>query len=130
MEQVEIDGDWWLFDPHELLRFNIDLTNTNGDAYKEQYWKAVQLGKSQKLRIFTEMKARRLIREIVESYVETGFPYIFFKDAANRLHHGSGQVYSANLCMDGDTMLLTEQGNRTMTEVTGKVVKAWNGSCK
>lgn len=127
MEQVEVDGDWWLFDPHELLRHSIDLTNTNGDQYKEQYWKAVELGKSKQLRIFTEMKARRLIREIVESYVETGFPYIFFKDAANRLHHGSGQVYSANLCMDGTTMILTENGNRTMREVTGKVVKAWNG---
>lgn len=128
MEQVEEDGDWFLFDPHELLTHGIDLTNTNGDQYREQYWKSVELGKNGKLRVFREMKARRLIREIVESYVETGFPYIFFKDAANRLHHGSGQVYSANLCMEGPTMMLTSRGNRRLDEIEGRVIKAWNGN--
>ena len=123
------DDEWHLFDPAELLRYHdVDIVNTNGSEYEDNYDAAVAMGKAGKLDTFKTVRAMHLVKEVIKCWVETGFPYIFFKSAANREQIGSGQVYSANLCVSGDTRVLTRRGNLPIAGLEGELVEAWNGN--
>lgn len=128
METALNGGVWYMFDPAELIRYHgVDLINSNGEVYAAEYERAVELGLAGKLNTFKQEKAMLLVKEIIKCWVETGFPYIFFKSAANKHRIGSGQVYSANLCVDGGTRLLTKEGNIPIADLEGELVQAWNG---
>ena len=75
MECVQADGDWCLFDPDECPR----LAETHNDDYRALYKKYESEGRERK-----KVKARMIWKNIVDSQIETGTPYILFKDAANR----------------------------------------------
>ena len=93
MEQVEKDGEWYLMCPDECKGLN----ETFGDEYKELYWKYVEEGKYRK-----QIKARMLMERIMDSQLETGTPYIGYKDNVNRKTNQSniGIIKSSNLCIE------------------------------
>jgi ribonucleoside-diphosphate reductase alpha subunit len=93
MKQVEIDGDWYLLSSDECP----GLENVYGDDYETLYWKYVADGK---FRI--KISARKLWQTIMESQIETGMPYILYKDAINKKcnQKNLGTIKSSNLCAE------------------------------
>ena len=93
MKRVEQGADWTLMCPNECP----GLCDTWGDEFEALYEKYEQQGKGRKT-----MKAQDLWFHILESQIETGTPYILFKDAANRKSNQQnlGTIKSSNLCTE------------------------------
>lgn len=98
MERVDLDEDWSLMCPHECP----GLTETYGQEFKDLYISYESEGRFKKV-----IKAREVWNKILESQIETGTPYILYKDSINEKSNQSniGVVRSSNLCLDGDTMV-------------------------
>jgi len=79
------------------------------------------------------VKARKIWETLLETRALTGEPYIFKIDTANRALPQAQKdlgltVKGGNLCVSGDTMLLTEEfGNRRIDSLVGEDVHVWNG---
>lgn len=100
MKRVEENKSWTLFDPYEVKKkYNIELCELYGDEFEELYNK---LEEDFDLKIVKKISARELLKEIMKTQIETGMPYIFFKDTANRMNHNShsGMIGNGNLCME------------------------------
>jgi ribonucleoside-diphosphate reductase alpha chain len=93
MKQVKDDGDWYLFCPHE----SPGLNESHSKEFEKRYNNYVAAGKYRR-----KIKARTLWTRIIESQVETGTPYMLFKDAANSKSNQQnlGTIQSSNLCTE------------------------------
>ncbi len=93
MKRVEEDGDWTLMCPHECP----GLYDSYGEEFEALYTKYEQEGKGRKT-----IKARDLWNAILESQIETGTPYMMYKDAANKKSNQQnlGTIRSSNLCTE------------------------------
>ena len=93
MERVEADGEWTLMCPNECP----GLPDVYGEKFEELYKKYESEGKGRKT-----IKARQLWEEILESQIETGTPYMLYKDAANSKSNQKnlGTIRSSNLCTE------------------------------
>ena len=93
MEQVKCDGEWSLFCPDVCP----GLADCYGDKFKELYNGYVNAGKAIKT-----IKARTLWFAILDSQMETGTPYLLYKDAANNKSNQKnlGTIKSSNLCTE------------------------------
>jgi len=93
MERVDADADWSLLDPDECP----GLSDAYGDEFKALYEGYEAAGKARKV-----VKARDLWRKIIESQIETGTPYMLYKDSINRKNNQSnvGTIRSSNLCSE------------------------------
>lgn len=100
MRRVEENSSWTLFDPYEIRKnYDIELCELYGVEFETLYTK---LESDEKLLIKRVVNARELFKSIMKSQIETGMPYIFFKDSANRMNHNnhSGNIGNGNLCME------------------------------
>ncbi len=75
----------------------------------------------------TFVKARDLMFAIVHHRVSTGRLYLFRPDIANKHTPFKEKIYSSNLCVSGDTLLLTSKGNIRIADHVGEEVEVWNG---
>lgn len=93
MERVKDNAEWSLFCPNECP----GLYDTYGGEFEALYHKYEQEGKARKT-----VKAQDLWFAILESQIETGTPYILYKDAANRKSNQKnlGTIRSSNLCTE------------------------------
>ena len=93
MERVEQNGDWTLFDPAEAP----NLSDVYGEKFEKLYTKYEKEGRGRKT-----IKARDLFHKIMESQIETGTPYMLYKDAANEKSNQKnlGTIKSSNLCTE------------------------------
>lgn len=93
MKRVEADGDWTLFCPNEAP----GLSDVWGDAFEELYTKYEKEGRGRKT-----VSAQKLWFKILDSQMETGTPYLLYKDAANRKSNQQnlGTIKSSNLCTE------------------------------
>jgi ribonucleoside-diphosphate reductase alpha chain len=93
MRRVEADEDWTLFCPNECP----DLFNTWGEDFEKLYETYERDGKGRKT-----VKAQHLWNAIIESQIETGVPYMLYKDSANRKSNQQnlGTIKSSNLCCE------------------------------
>jgi len=93
MERVDLDEDWSLMCPHECS----ELTETYGDEFRKLYVKYESEGKAKRV-----LKARDVWNKILESQIETGTPYILYKDSINEKSNQSniGIIRSSNLCAE------------------------------
>nr|WP_298995780.1 ribonucleoside-diphosphate reductase subunit alpha [uncultured Allomuricauda sp.] len=93
MKRVEADAEWTLMCPNECP----DLFNTHSEDFDALYLKYESEGKGRKT-----IKARELWEKILESQIETGTPYMLYKDAANRKSNQKnlGTIRSSNLCTE------------------------------
>ena len=93
MRRVEADAEWSLFDPCECPR----LDETWGCEFDELYRAYERAGKARRT-----VRARDVWLAVVESQVETGMPYMCYKDHANRKsnHQHLGTVRTSNVCTE------------------------------
>ena len=97
MKRVEEDGNWTLFSP-EAVPGLIDAYDTpETKAFTELYEKYESEGKGLKT-----IKARELWEKVLTSQIETGTPYMLYKDAANYKSNQKnlGTIKSSNLCTE------------------------------
>ena len=93
MKRVQEDTTWTLMCPNECP----GLYDVYGEEFEAMYTNYEQLGKGRKT-----IKARELWEKILESQIETGTPYMLYKDAANRKSNQKnlGTIRSSNLCTE------------------------------
>ena len=93
MKRVKEEGSWTLMCPDECP----GLHDSCGDEFEKLYTKYELEGKGRKT-----IKARDLWFSILESQIETGVPYLLFKDACNRKSNQQnlGTIKSSNLCTE------------------------------
>lgn len=113
MRQVKKRGDWYLFDPHEIkqvMGFSLEdfydkkklgekeKPNPIDHAWTYHYYLCVDNNELSKIRIPAIEIAKRFMR----AQLETGLPYMFYRDTANRNNPNShcGMIYSSNLCTE------------------------------
>ena len=93
MKRVQENGDWTLMCPNECP----GLPEVHSEEFEALYTKYESEGKGRK-----SIKARELWEKILESQIETGTPYMLYKDAANRKSNQKnlGTIKSSNLCTE------------------------------
>ena len=97
MEKLINNEDWYLFCPNDIEKAGLKpLHETWGDEFVEMYNKAVELG------IGYKANAKTIWDAIIKSQVESGRPYVFFKDNANRknMQRNIGVIKQSNLCIE------------------------------
>lgn len=100
MERVKSGEDWTLVDPYEIRKlYGVELCELYGAKFEEVY---ERVEREEKIQLKKKMKARDLFKAMMKSQLETGMPYIFFKDRANERNHNSheGMIGNGNLCME------------------------------
>jgi ribonucleoside-diphosphate reductase alpha chain len=93
MKRVEADGEWSLFCPNEAP----GLHECHGEAFEKLYTQYEAEGRARKT-----IKAQELWFAILDSQIETGTPYMLYKDAANNKSNQQnlGTIKSSNLCTE------------------------------
>lgn len=93
MKRVEENGDWSLFCPNEAP----GLHECWGEEFEKLYAEYEQEGRARKV-----VKAQELWFSILDAQIETGTPYLLYKDAANRKSNQQnlGTIKSSNLCTE------------------------------
>lgn len=100
MERVEKNLEWTLLDPYEIrMKYSVELCELYGEEFEEKY---LEIEKDRDITLKKVVKARELFKEIMKTQIETGMPYIFFKDRANLMNHNNhvGMIGNGNLCME------------------------------
>lgn len=133
MRQVRKRGDWFLFDPHKIeqvMGFRLEdyydeeklekgeTPDPNQHAWTYRYYQCVDNNELPKKRI----PAIELMKKIMQVQLETGVPYMFYRDTVNRdnPNKDKGMIYSSNLC--------TEIGqNQSPTSVVQEYLEDDNG---
>jgi len=120
MKKVELNSDWSLFDPNECS----GLDEVYGEKYEELYMKYESENKARKT-----LPARKIWNYILTSQIETGTPYILYKDNINNKSNqmNVGTITNSNLCVIGTTKILTDKGYIPIKDLVGKNVNIWNG---
>ena len=93
MKRVEENGEWSLFCPNEAP----GLAEVYGEEFERLYEKYEREGRARRT-----VKAQDLWFEVLESQIETGTPYMLYKDAANKKSNQKnlGTIKSSNLCTE------------------------------
>jgi ribonucleoside-diphosphate reductase alpha chain len=93
MTRVDLDEDWSLMCPHECP----GLTETWGKEFNDLYIKYESEGRYKK-----KVKAREVWNKVLESQIETGTPYVLYKDSINEKSNQAniGLIRSSNLCAE------------------------------
>lgn len=93
MKRVEEDEEWTLMCPNECP----NLYNVHSEEFESLYTRYEAEGKGRKT-----IRARELWEKVLESQIETGTPYMLYKDAANRKSNQKnlGTIRSSNLCTE------------------------------
>ena len=128
MKRVKSGQKWTLFCPDE----NPGLADVYGDEFEALYEKYEKENeeKEEKDRKGKIINARDLWYKVLSSQIETGTPYMLYKDACNKKSNQKnlGTIKSSNLCcVRGDTYLLTDKGHIEIKDLENKKVNVWNG---
>ncbi len=108
MQKVKDDDVWYLFCPNEIKKANLKpFYEIYGKEFEEEYYKAIELGLGKKIR------AKDLWIKICEVLIESGMPYIQYKDHVNHKtnHKNIGTIKSSNLCISGDSLINIKLNN-------------------
>ena len=93
MARVEEDADWTLMCPHECS----GLADVHGIAFNDLYMKYEREGKGRR-----KVSAKKLWQMVLDAQIQTGTPYLCYKDAANAKSNQQhlGTIKSSNLCTE------------------------------
>ena len=97
--ELEVDGDWYLFDPHEIWeKKGYNLEDFYGEEWEKRY---DELSSDDSISRKT-IPALEIMASILKSLYETGGPFIFNRDTVNRMNPNkhAGMIYSSNLCTE------------------------------
>ena len=95
----DINAPWYLMCPHEVLTVKgYALEDFYGEEWEKRYKDCINENRISK----REIPIKELVRLILKSAVETGTPFIFNRDHANRANPNGhkGMIYSSNLCTE------------------------------
>ena len=120
MKRIEENREWTLMCPDECP----GLSDVVGDAFVELYEKYEREGRGRET-----IPARKLWLNILDAQIETGTPYLLYKDAANLKSNQQnlGVIKSSNLCVAPETKILTNNGEVEIQSVVNQEVYVWNG---
>lgn len=99
MAEEDIDGNWYMMCPHEIRQVKgYSLEDFYGDEWEKRYYDCVNDERIDK----RVMKIKDIVRLIIKSAAETGTPFAFYRDAANKMNPNkhTGTIYSSNLCTE------------------------------
>lgn len=104
MEKVDARGEWHLFDPHEVRQlkgYSLEdfYDEKRGDgSFREKYEECVMDHRLSR----ETVPAIDLMKRIMRSQLETGVPFMFYRDEVNRRNPNKhvGMIYSSNLCTE------------------------------
>ena len=121
MKRLEQRGTWSFFDPNRVKGLEL--------CYGEKYEKLYKNAEKEKLYEY-QLPIIEVWKKILVSQMETGEPYILFKDHVNRKSNqiNKGVIKGSNLCVHGETMILTRNGYYPIESLVGKSIEIWNGS--
>jgi ribonucleotide reductase alpha subunit len=131
MKRVEADGNWSLFCPHEAP----GLADVVGAEFEALYTRYEAEGRAKR-----SIPAQKLWSEIIVSQIETGTPYLLYKDAANLKSNQKnlGTIKSSNLCVAPETLVRIYDDwhgipagasqDVPIGSLQGKEVTVWNGT--
>jgi ribonucleoside-diphosphate reductase alpha chain len=113
MEQVEKRGEWYLFDPHEVKQLmgyylqDFYDEEIGSGTFRDKYYECVNHPLLSRERV----NAIDIMKAIMKSQLETGTPYMFYRDEVNRMNpnNHAGIIYCSNLCSE-----ITQNQNPTM----------------
>lgn len=120
MKAVKEDSDYYLFCPNEIKKAGLKPFHTiYGEEFEEEYHKAVDLG------IGKKVKAKDIWVKIYESQVETGVPYILYKDSVNRKtnHQNIGVLSQSNLC--AEILQFTDTRTTAICTLSSMILKSY-----
>ena len=121
MERVLNNEPWSLFCPTDAPKL-CDAYGKEFDALYEQYERQGLARKT--------LPAVELWYKILDKQQEVSEPYMMYKDACNRKSNQKnlGTIRGSNLCVAGDTLVLTGNGELPIASLEGKTVILWNGN--
>lgn len=100
MKRVDENAEWTLFDPKEIKdTLGETLQDKFGDEFEKFY---VKCEKDDRLELKVKTSAKDLFKKFLKATVETGMPYVFFRDTVNKLNPNkhAGNIYSTQLCTE------------------------------
>ena len=117
-----IEADWYMFDPHEVLvKYGKAIEDTYGDEF-EEFYKTLIEDKEISKRV---MPIKDMARLLIKSWSETGTPFVFNRDLVNRANPNKhkGIIYSSNLCTEiAQNMSPSETISTEITNEDGDIV--------
>ncbi|MDJ0731595.1 MAG: ribonucleoside-diphosphate reductase subunit alpha [Crocosphaera sp.] len=102
MRRVENKEEWTLVDPYEVReKFGIELAELWGEKFEEAY-RLIEAELDREITLYKRVNARDLFKTIMRSQVETGMPYLAFKDTINKANPNKhvGYIPGVNLCTE------------------------------
>ena len=102
MRRVMDKKDWIMIDPHEVRsKLGIELAELWGEKF-EQAYALIESQLDRQITLYKKINARELFKIIMRSQLETGMPYLAFKDTINRANPNQhrGYIPSVNLCTE------------------------------
>jgi len=120
MERVKANGKWTLMCPDECPGL--------ADVYDKDFNKLYESYESDGKGRVT-INARDLWFKMLDAQMETGTPYMLFKDAVNKKSNQKniGIIKSSNLCVAPETLILTDNGHMEIQSLKDQCVNVWNG---
>ncbi len=102
MRRVKNQEEWTLVDPYEVsLKLGIKLPELWGEEFEKAY-AIIESAVGTELTLYKKVNARELFKDIMRSQVETGMPYLAFKDTINEANPNKhdGYIPGVNLCTE------------------------------
>lgn len=102
MRRVINKSEWTLVDPYEVrTKLGIELAELWGEKFEQAYG-LIERELGQKITLYKRIQARDLFKTIMRSQVETGMPYLAFKDTINQANPNKheGYIPGVNLCTE------------------------------
>lgn len=102
MRRVINKEDWTLVDPYEVReKMGIELAELWGEQFENAY-QAIESSLDATITLYKRINARELFKQIMRTQVETGMPYLSFKDTINKANPNKhlGYIPGTNLCCE------------------------------
>lgn len=136
MKKVESNEKWLLVDPHEVRsKYGKEIADLWGQEFEDLYNQLFLDAEFGKLELFKFVSAKEMLKRIMKSQVETGMPYLAFKDTLNRYNPNKhdGLIVGTNLCTESHSNVRPTQftsrhmeGNKIITETQDGLVHVCN----
>lgn len=120
MKRLERNEPWSVFCPNEAP----GLSDVYGQEFEDLYHRYEVEGRAR-----AQVPIQKLWLHILKSQVETGTPYMLFKDHCNTKSNQKhlGTIKSSNLCVAPETWVKTKDGEKIISLLENKEVEVWNG---
>ena len=136
MQKVHANEEWLLVDPNEIRTvYWTEMSELWGNAFNEFYSKLEADAKAGKLEMFKFVSAKELFKKMMKSQIETGMPYLAFKDTLNRFNPNKhdGLIVGTNLCTESHSNVRPTQfgahkleGEKILREEHGGLIHVCN----